>query len=410
MFGALSGMFEYINGLNAHYAALSYEEQKAMTIVERLSIYNWSFELCALGLLALVVLAYKVGTSINVGKAKKVMTSVNLFLNDELCFAKVGIVDPRFPTRMYNSERQNTWFTTFATGRSAIASIRVNLHLPPLNNPFTLFIEGILAYAFPVLKSKELESFIEVVIRPNGIHFGSTTQELTNDKLKARKDILAKFKFITAVVNKHVMNEVRDDHYFLSLCATTDNDALPQEYVFMSEMNQLNGFITNYLSKTKTPLNEALKQSNRILEFIAFTDLPSDKPFSVEEWNEETHDPRILIRTAVPNSTAELEALNKLISVAVEVYDNYTAELSTKGFAYVTNDMLKKSNNMRTQELEKLVKAAKMKALEEAKEKKLAEEKERRRQLKGTTEQQKLDQKMKEKRERRQRNKQKVRM
>lgn len=410
MLSQVTKLVEYVNNLNANYTSLSYDEQKAMTIMERVQAYNWNFEICAVSMLLVIVLFYKFGTSVNTGKGKKVMTSINDFLNNELMFAKVGLATPERPGQLYTSERGNTWFSTFATGRSNIASVVANMHLAPLNNPLSLLMEGIIAYLFPALKSQELEDFVEVTIKPNGIYFGSETGELTNDKLKGRKDILSKFKFITAIVNKSVMNQVRDDHYYLSLCATSEHSSLPLQFVYMSEMNQLNGYIANYLSNSKTPLKEVLKESAGILKFLAFTDLPSEKPYNEEEWNKFTDDSRIVIRTSVPKSAADLKALNNLISIAVEVYDGYTVELHNKGFAFITNDMLRKSTTLRNQELQKLIKAAKMQALEEAKEKKLAEEKEKRRQMKGTLEQQKLDQKMKEKRERRQKNKMKVRM
>ncbi|KAL3234348.1 Uncharacterized protein RNJ44_03110 [Nakaseomyces bracarensis] len=410
MFSQFTKFVEYVNSLNADYNALSYDEQKAMSIMERLQTYNWTFEACTVAILVFIVVFYKVGTSVNCSKAKKVMTSVNAFLNNELCFAKVGLASADQPGQLYTSGRGNTWFSTFATGRSNIASVIVNMHLAPLNNPMSLLIEGIIAYLFPSLKTQELEDFVEVTIKPNGIYLGTEAAELTNDKLKARKDILTKFKFITAIVNKSVMNEVHDEHYYLSLCGTSEHNSLPLEYVYMSEMNQLNGYAANYLSNSRTPLKEVLKESTGILKFMAFTDLPSEKPYNEKEWNTVTDDARIVIRTSVPKNSTDLEALNKLISIAVEVYDGYTAELNSKGFAYITNDMLKKSSNLRNQELQKLIKAAKLQALEDAKEKKLAEEKEKRRQMKGTLEQQKMDQKMKEKRERRQKNKMKVKM
>lgn len=410
MLSQVTKLVEYANRLNANYTALSYDEQKAMTILERVQVYNWSFEMCAVGVLLFIIVFYKVGTSINTGKARNVMTSVNNCLSDELMFASVGLPSAGRPGQLYTSERGNTWFTTFATGRSNIASVVANLHLAPLNNPMALLFEGFIAYAFPSLKSPEIEDFFEVTIKPNGIYFGSETAELTNDKLKSRKDILSKFKFITAIVNKSVMNQVRDDHYYLSLCSTSEHNSLPLEYVYMSEMNQLNGYISNYLSNSKSSLKEVLQKSTGILKFLAFTDLPSDKPYDEEEWNKFTDNARIVIRTSVPKNASDLKALNNLISLAIEVYDGYTAELSNKGFAFITNDMLKKATNVRNMELQKLIKAAKLKELEEAKEKKLAGEKEKRRQMKGTPEQQKLDQKMKEKRERRQKNKMKVRM
>ena len=395
---------KFINDLNRNYTSIPYEEKMEMTVLQRAKLYNWSFELFFIGVVVFIFIVNKVGTSVNVSRADKMFNSVHAFLKDELKFARVGFTAQGSENRLYMDQHLHTWLTSFSTGRSCIEGINVHLHLFPRNNPLSMFLENVMGWYFPILAMDTDAEFCEIEIKPNGVFVGSENANVNSNS----NEVLNNFKFISSIVNKAFMNQSRHDNYYLALTHTTEGDDLPNEYVYMSEMNQLNGFITSYCKKDA--LNNLLNQTVDLLEFISFTDLPADKPENTSVWNA-TKKIRCVIRTHVPTNEKELVLLNQLIGLVVEIYDNYTRTLVQKNeTSFITNDMLKKANNMRTIELGKITKIAREAALGREKEEKKEAEKEKRRNLKKTGEQEKIDQKMKEKRERRQKNKQKVRM
>lgn len=398
----LKGM-EKINALNEKYLSLTFEEQKNMSIWERVKVYNWTFELVALSILGLVFLFYKAGVMINESRAKRLFDSLNDFLKDDLQFARVGFSSKDAPKVSYIEEAQKTWFTSFATGRSAIASLSVRVHMYSRSNPVAMVMEKLLAFAFPSAVIQDVAEYCEIVVRPSGVY---VSNETAKPNLNA-DEVLNNFKFVTSIVNKSQMNEVRRDNYYFSLTRTSESDKLPIEYVFMSEINQLNDFTLHYAG---AKLKQKLKNASKILHFISFTDLPVIKPLTDKLWNS-TQQPRAVIHFSIPTSKEDLKNLQEIISSVVEIFDEFTKELVQKSpNVFVTNDVLKKSVQLRTQELAKIVKTMKQVEREMAQEKKQEAEKEKRRNLKASGEQEKFDQKMKEKRERRMRNKQKVRM
>lgn len=398
----LKGM-EVVNALNGKYLSLTFEEQRNMSIWERVKVYNWTFELIALSILGLVFLFYKAGVMINESRATKLFDSLNDFLKDDLQFARVGFSSKDGPKVSYIEEAQKTWFTSFATGRSAIASLSVRVHMYSRSNPVAMLMEKLLSMLFPSAVVQDVAEYCEVVVRPSGVYVSNETAKPNGNA----GEVLNNFRFVTSIVNKSQMNEVRRDNYYFSLTRTSESDKLPIEYVFMSEINQLNDFTLHYAD---AKFKEKLKNASKLLHFISFTDLPVTKPLTDKLWNA-TQQPRAVIRTSIPTSKEDLKNLQDVISSVIEIYDEFTRELVQKSpNVFVTNDILKRSVQLRAQELAKIVKTMKQVEREMAQEKKQEVEKEKRRNLKASGEQEKFDQKMKEKRERRSRNKQKVRM
>ncbi|CAL9733340.1 hypothetical protein MOSE0_A03620 [Monosporozyma servazzii] len=401
----LTSLMERINNFNAPYNALSIEEQQAMSLFQRIRFYNWTFEMyCGLFALALYI-AYQYGVSANVSIADKVFNSLHVYLKNELKFARVGLTSLKSGSpKLYLDQHLHTWFSSFATGRSSIDCINVKVHLKPRNNPVSLCIEYFLSYIFAAFTYEDLDEYVEVEIKPNGVYVSNENANANNNK----SEILKNFKFVTSIVNKTIMDTIRIDRYFLSLTHVTENDKIPKEYVFMSEVNQINDFIYKY---TKGSFNdEVLRKSTKLLQFISFTDLPDLRPVDGKSWTASLS-PRCVIRTNIPTSSQDLELLNRLIGSMVEVYDNFTRELVQKtGNVVITPDVLKKINNLRQGEITRVEKIANHYAMELAMEEKKEQIKEKRRELKKTGELQSNEQKMREKRERRQRNKQKQKM
>ncbi|CCK72043.1 uncharacterized protein KNAG_0I02580 [Huiozyma naganishii CBS 8797] len=405
LLGPLTSFMETVNSLNANYNALSYEELTAMGFVQRLKLYNWTFEMFSVGIVLFMFITYRIGVSMNLSRADKFFDSIHAVLKNNLGFSRVGLAtsDPN-GRKMYLDQHLHTWFTTFATGRSSISSVNVQLHLFGRNNPVNLSIDFLIGFFLPSLKFDHLEEYCEVILQPNGVYVGSDEAKVNGNA----NELLGNFKFTTSIVNKSVMTEVRNKNYFLSLTHVTENDKLPREYAFMSETNQLNDFIYKYAKPTFN--EEVLAKVTHLLEFISFTDLPAQKPETEQEWNSKQQ-PRCVIRCKVPTSKKDLKLVNDVVVAAVEVFDNFTKDLVQKSSTvFITPDMLKKTKATRQQELSKIVKNAKKIAAEKALEDKKEAEKEKRRELKKSGNLEKSDQKMKEKRERRLRNKQRTRM
>lgn len=395
----------WVNGLNEHYTVLTYDEVKALTIMQRFKLYNWTFELYCSLIIFFIFIGYKIGVSINLKKADSVFDSIHVFLKDDLKLAKVGLTTMKNGTaKLYLDQHLHTWFVSFATGRSSIASIQTKLHLKARNNLIGLFFKYFFRYFFNQLNFKELDEFVEIVIKPNGVFVSNENSNVNNNS----KEILNNFKFISSIVNKNVMAKARNDNYFLSLTHVHENPILPNQYVFMSEINQLNEFFYNYINNKKS-FNNILDNAKNLLNFISFTDLPTEKPESAMEFNKK-NEPMVIVNCNVPTSNEELVTLNKLIESCVEVIDGFTMDLvQKKDQLIVKPEMLKKINNFRQEEIKKIELFAKELELERINEEKKELEKEKRRELRKTGQLQANEQKMKEKRERRSRNKQRTR-
>lgn len=387
--------------------ALTVDELKELSFFGRVRAYNWTFEFWALAFLAAVFGAYVIGTRLNNRRAVQLFSSLTENFHS-LAFAKVGFSTKGGAKLPYVAEQNNTWYTTFATGRACIESITARAHLTARYNPLSLLMERVVGLFIPSLFEKDLGEFVEVNIVPNGTFVSSSTSDLP--KPEVSRNIVSKFSFITSVVNKSVMTKVREANYFLSLTHTAESEKLPVQYVFMSETNQLSGFFEHYGGPE---FRELLEKCSSFLSFVSFTDLPVEKPVSDKLWNQ-TLQPRCVIQSKLVTGAKDLENFNQLITLIVKMYDTATrdyAQNPTK--AFVTHEMLKKTANLRSQELQKIIKVMKQVERELAQEKKLEAEREKRRELRSKMsgqEQDKLDQKMKEKRERRLRNKQKVKM
>lgn len=391
-----------VNSFNEEYLSKSYEELKELTLLQRLRLYNWTFEIGGILVIAIVFAFYKIGLYYNTRIADSLFTQLNEYLKNDQQFARVGFANKDGSKLQYLEERQKTWFTTFATGRSAIESLCIKTHMYGRSNPASMLIERLLGAFFPSLTVRDLDEFVEVDVRPNGICVANETSKPNANAA----EILNNFKFVTSVVHKSSMNEVRTDNYYLSLTKTSESAKLPVEYVYMSEMNQLNDFIAHYAHNYR----EILKNASEILHCISFTDLPTEKPLTDRKWNANLL-PRAVIRTKIPSNASQLKALKEVIGLVFTVYDNFTKDLVQKSSnVFITNDLLKKTTQLRSQELAKIVKTMKQVEREMALEKKQEAEKEKRRLLKQSGEQEKFDLKKKDRRERRARNKQKVKM
>ncbi|SCU78052.1 LANO_0A01948g1_1 [Lachancea nothofagi CBS 11611] len=397
-----------VNSINEKYMALTYQEQSDLTIFGRLRYYNWTFEAWALGAVALVYATYLFGTRVNKSRASQLFQALAKGFED-LAFAKIGFSTNTAKNELFVAENNNTWFTSFVTGRACIESITVRAHLLARFNPMSILMEKVLGLFFSSLVADALDEFVEVTIVPNGVYVTSSAADLPKET-NASANVVSKFKFISSIVNKGDMTKAREDNYFLSLTHTSESEKLPFEYVFMSESNQLSSIFEHYGGPE---FKQLLSRCAHFLSYVAFTDLPEEKPVTDKLW-ERSQQPRCIIKTKMVTGSVDLASLNELIKAVVNIFDSASQEYAQNpAKAFVTNDMLRKSANLRSQELAKIAKVMKQAERDLLQEKKQDQEREKRRDLRSKMsgeEQDRLEQKMREKRERRQRNRQKVRM
>ena len=167
IWGSIAKGIDYVNDLNKGFFQLSFEEQQELGIWGRIKYYNWNFEFAMLGIMVILFLISYYGKTLNNKYADKIFVTLNKFLLTELSFAKVGFSasGKKLP---YVEEQNNTWFTTFATGRSTIESVIIKAHLKPRHNPLALMTQVALANTFPSLVESDVNEFISVTITPNG--------------------------------------------------------------------------------------------------------------------------------------------------------------------------------------------------------------------------------------------------
>ncbi|KAH3903577.1 uncharacterized protein SCDLUD_001219 [Saccharomycodes ludwigii] len=397
MTSLLNAGMKKINDLNTHYYSLSSKELSDLGLINRLKTYNWSFELVSIALIVLMYIVYKLGSNTNLKTANKIFKTLNNYLSNN--FARVGFNDKKNGENKklkYLSENMDTSFTGYASGRYYIESCIIKLHMSARFNPLGSLVESLLRYALPSLFMDNSPESLELIITPNNVSLTSKNQTATT-----AEPLPPKFKFISAIVSKNCMSKSRDDNYFLSLTQTTESPTLPVEFVYMSEANQLNPMF-NKLGKGDLP--NLLRKSKWFLNYIAFTDLPKDKPTNEKEW-ETGLSPRCVISCRVTSKAQDLELLTKLINYVFSVYESITDSPETS--LILSTDVLKKVAHTRTNELNKIKKATKQLELDLAREKKQKELKEqKRKEGKSSAD---IDFEMEAKRERRRRNKQKLR-
>jgi hypothetical protein len=88
-----------------------------------------------------------------------------------------------------------------------------------------------------------------------------------------RKDTKSSYDgFVSAIVNKETMKQLRDDRYDVSITTTKDNPKLPVWATVMSESAEITDFLL-------TPeLIKAVEEAGELLNHLIITDQPIDQP------------------------------------------------------------------------------------------------------------------------------------
>lgn len=264
-------------------------------------------------------------------------------------------------------------YSSYATGRVNIESVTLNFTLQPRHNAMVWFFEYLLSFftnSVPTPQDK-----VDIVIKPSA--------EYDN--------------FISAIVAKMGMNDVRQDNYYLSLTKTTDSPNLPQTFVYMGEVNEFQEKITT------TDIKNVLKDA-KFLKFFAFTDQSDEKPLSVGQCFPNR---RIVVSTYLTSNKNELKQLSLLLDALFNLVD----KLASKEVSFKPESLKKvvKTREVEISKIQKLIEARKQEDVEAEKARAKKQERESYRKL-SKEEQIKLERKQMEKEKKKAQRKNKVRM
>lgn len=337
------------------------------TILERLAAHSWNVELIAIGMISAYFVAFKLGSYQNSNMVNKIVDSWKPTLEEN--FFQVGVTPKNL---LAQDDTQN--YTLYASGRLRLESFLAKFQLKSRQNIFMLIVETIMSF------------FVEFIPLP---------QDLLSIEIKFDQETCEKFDdFIWAVVTKDNMNKYREDSYCLSLTKTTESPKLPNEFVFMGEVAEMNEIL--YTKK----LNELIQLNKSTLKYICVTDQSIEKPAKISELKSQK---RLLLQFKPTSNAKDIENLGSLVNYIVNDYADMIVQKGT-----FRAELLRKIKKTRENEYAKLKKAIDDLKRDELNQQKLEEQK--RIKANMTPEQQeKLAQKQKEKKQRKMMNKQKVR-
>lgn len=184
-------------------------------------------------------------------------------------------------------------FATYATGRQNAAFADVKLTLTKKFNPLINIIESIMAFFFESTFDMPYD-YVEAFVYPFDGKENDTVPALPGSTETRAKDNKSSYDaFVWAIVNKNVMQKVRESRYDVSLTSTKDNTKLPNWVTVMSESAE----ITDALLTPEVVA--AVQAAGDDFEYLIVTDQPTDKPKTLDE---STPSKRILLKYRLPAS------------------------------------------------------------------------------------------------------------
>lgn len=345
-----------------------------MTFRQRLVAYDWSKELIILGFIILYICLHYAGVGFNNSKVSSWIKAHREVLFSQ--FYQVGCVPNKDGQKDFDLVVSDspTSFTTYATGRVNINSLTGQFELLGRQNFITLAMD----YGFDFFFSgKTPKDKIELTIVPS--------------------DPSAIEPFVFAVVNKSNMRTAREDNYFLSLTRTSDSAKLPPTFTFMSEGAEINE--TLYSKE----LAEAIDGSDKVLEYLAVTDLPGPAPALLDDLKPS---PKIVLSLKFPRNEEQAKASARVLNAAINLVDVLVAKKAWRP------EIVKKIRATREAEVKKALKSLDIQKQEKLAQKKAEVKREQEANLAklSPAEQRKAEQKERERELRRQKNKNTKRM
>lgn len=341
------------------------EQISQMTILERITNYNWKVELFAVGVILAYFGLFKIGSTYNNKLANNFINSILPVLKEN--FYQVGVT----PNQLY-AQDDSQHFTLYSSGRLRIKSFIAKIELISRQNLFMWLMEFITSF------------FLDSVPSPQDL----ITIEFTFDDESSEKFD----NFIWAIVTKDKMDNFRNDNYFLSLTKTSESPKLPTQFVFMNEVSEMNDVL--YTKK----LSDLLNANINSLKFMAITDQPIEKPDKISELKPTK---KFIMQFSLSNSN--IESIKNLFTY---ILNDYLDLIATR--ASFRPELTRKVKKTRENEYNKLKKLLDDFKREELNAKKIEEQKK----LKASMtpqEQQKYAKKQMERKQRKQMNRQKVR-
>ncbi|KAK9236034.1 hypothetical protein V1525DRAFT_346976 [Lipomyces kononenkoae] len=317
------------------------------------------------------------GNSWNKRKATKWMKSQADALRSQ--FFQVGFdetvttTEPsQIPESKYLKRVSPVDYVFYATGRLNISLLHGKISLLTRHNIIMLVFEYVFSF---LLSTEPPKDVVEFIVRPT-------------DSDKSSYD-----GFVFAIVNKEIMKRVREESYDLSLTRTSDHPKLPVSCTVMSEAAE----ITETLFTPE--LLDAVKAAESVLQYLVISDLPVDRPKTVEEYVPKK---RALLSVKIANTPEQEQATVQLVNAFLNTVDLAVAK------AHWRPEVSRKLKATRDDEIRKLKKIADEEKAEELAKQRAKEKKEQKQEIGKLTaeEQRKAQTKEREKEIRRQRTKQ----
>lgn len=339
-----------------------------MSFLERFLASNWNLEFICIGSILIMATLIKLGDLYNQRLVKNFLSGISEVIKKN--FYQYGVSE----TELYKKDSSEN-FTSYATGRVNIASVKIDFRLQPRQNVFVWIAETLMSF-FTTSVQKPTDR-VDITITPSS--------EYDN--------------FISSIVSKVGMDNHRKYNYFLSLTKTTDSNSLPESFVFMCESNEFQDKILSEQLKSSLTLESA-----SYLRYISFTDQPTERPEILRDLIPRR---RIVISANLTSKKNHLKQIEQILDATFNIVDR----LASKEIK-LSSEAIKKVVKTRENEVAKIKKIEdeiKQEQLAEEKAKLRREEKNRLRNL-SSEEQLKLEKKAAEKKQRKLQKKQRVRM
>ncbi|KAK9337736.1 hypothetical protein V1521DRAFT_432959 [Lipomyces starkeyi] len=356
---------------------MTLEQFYALPLLSRVWNYNWMNEIWFFAIVVAFIALHVIGNSWNKRKATNWMKSQLEVLRSQ--FFQVGFDESvttmessNTPVSKYLKRISPVDYVFYATGRLNISMLHGKITMLTRHNIIMMVFDYVFSFLFSTEPPKDL---VEIVARPT-------------DSDKSSYD-----GFVFAIVNKDIMKRVREESYDLSLTKTTDHPKLPVSCTVMSEAAE----ITETLFTPE--LLAAVKAAESVLQYLVISDLPVDRPKTVEEY---VPTKRALLSIKIAKTPAEEQSTAQLLNAFLNTVDVAVAK------AHWRPEVSRKLRATRDDEIRKLKKAADDEKAEELAKQRAKEKREQKQEIAKLTaeEQRKAQVKEREKELRRMRSKQ----
>ncbi|KAI5952351.1 hypothetical protein KGF54_003217 [Candida jiufengensis] len=359
---------KYVPVVKPDTGDLTIQDLKAMTILQRVQLRDWTIEFFTFGFIVLFTLLWKVGDFYNELKVKRFLSGVEQVFKKQ--FYQFGVL----PNKLYIKDSSEN-FASYATGRLNIAKVDLKFILKPRQNLFLWILETFFSLFTTSVQTPEDK--VEIIITPSGKYDN----------------------FISAIVSKLGMNEARKFNYFLSLCKTTDSPNLPESFVYMSEANEFQDKITTPELKQSLTL-----QSANFLKVIAFTDQSSIRPETLKEFIPHR---KVILEFKLTTSSEDLKIISSVLDSVFSILDKLSDQVIT--FKPETIKKIVKTREIEIEKLKKIEQEIKNEKIADEQAKLKREEREKLRNM-SREDQLKAEKKAQEKKQKKLQKKQRVKM